>query len=122
MNKIIYSTYTNISVSYTHLDTQGKYEIAEPLYQKSLAIWNKILGDKHPNIAFCLNNLAGIYDMQGKYQQAESLYQGSLAIYEKALGQEHPSVGYSLNNLASLYYHQKQYDKSEPLYLSLIHI
>jgi len=29
-------------------DTQGKYAQAEPLFQRALAIWEKILGPEHP--------------------------------------------------------------------------
>jgi len=69
---------------------QGKYEQAEPLYQRALAIREKQLGPEHPYTATSLNNLAGLYRAQGKYEQAEPLYQRALAIREKQLGPEHP--------------------------------
>ena len=46
---------------------QGRYADAEPLYQRSLAIWDKALGRDHPNVAQSLNNLALLYDSQGRY-------------------------------------------------------
>ena len=96
--------------------TQGKYTEAEPLYQRSLAIWEKALGPEHPNVATSLNNLALLYGTQGKYAEAEPLYQRSLAIVEKVLGPEHPNVAQSLNNLAELYRTQGKYVEAEPLY------
>ncbi len=75
---------------------------AEPLYKRSLAIWEKALGPEHPHVAASLGNLAGLYQAQGKYAKAEPLYKRSLAIDEKALGPEHPYVAQSLENYADL--------------------
>ncbi len=44
---------------------QGNYTEAEPLYKRSLAIIEKVLGPEHPNVATSLNNLALLYDTQG---------------------------------------------------------
>jgi tetratricopeptide (TPR) repeat protein len=81
------------------LDTQGKYDEAEPLYRQSLAIRCKVcaihratssrdhsckvLGEEHQDVAASLNNLAALLRAQGKYDDAESLYQESLAIRRK---------------------------------------
>ena len=41
---------------------QGKYAEAGPLYERSLAIREKVLGPDHPDVATSLNNLAiGLY-------------------------------------------------------------
>jgi tetratricopeptide (TPR) repeat protein len=64
---------------------QGRYADAVPLYQRSLAIWEKALGRDHPDAATSLNNLASLYASQGRYAYAEPLYQRSLALLEKAL-------------------------------------
>ena len=61
-------------------NAQGKYAEAEPLYQRSLAIREKVLGAEHPQVATGLNNLALLYDNQGKYAEAEPLNKRSLAI------------------------------------------
>ena len=83
-------------------DTQGKYAEAEPLFRRSLAIWEMALGPEHPDVAQSLNNLAELYRAQGKYAQAEPLYQRALAIWEKTLGPEHPQVATVLENYAAL--------------------
>ena len=94
---------------------QGRYADAEPLYKRSLAIYEKALGPDHPHVATALNNLAQLYQAQGRYADAEPLYKRSLAIYEKALGPDHPDVATSLNNLAELYQAQGRYADAEPL-------
>lgn len=35
---------------------QGKYEEADPLHDRSLAILEKVLGPDHPDVAVVLNN------------------------------------------------------------------
>ena len=46
------------------LANQGKYEDAEPLYERSLAILEETLGPRHPHVASSLNNLAGLLKSQ----------------------------------------------------------
>ncbi|CAN0113270.1 unnamed protein product, partial [Ectocarpus sp. 12 AP-2014] len=65
-------------------------------------IREKALGPDHPDVASCLNNLAGLRQSQGKYDEAEPLYIRAVAIREKALGPDHPDVASCLNNLADL--------------------
>jgi hypothetical protein len=100
-----------------YLKAQGKYDLAEPLYKRDLAISETALGPDHPDVGTSLNNLAALYVAQGKYDLAERLYLRSLRLRETALGPDHPSVGTSLNNLAGLYRAQGKYDLAEPLYL-----
>ncbi|MFQ5852100.1 MAG: tetratricopeptide repeat protein [Candidatus Binatia bacterium] len=81
---------------------QGKYVLAEPLYQKSVAIWEKTLGLNHPAVAVGLNNLALLYTAQGNYARAESLYQRSREIWEDVLGPDSLYLAINLENHASL--------------------
>ena len=43
---------------------QGKYDDADPLYQRALAIDEKVLGPDHPDVAADLNNRAGLLESQ----------------------------------------------------------
>ncbi|GHO63193.1 hypothetical protein KSC_020850 [Ktedonobacter sp. SOSP1-52] len=65
------------------LTDQGRYEEAEPLYQRALAICERSPGAMHPDTCTILNNLAGLYDKQGRHAEASSLYQRAQAISEK---------------------------------------
>ena len=87
---------------------QGRYGDAVPVAKEALAIRERALGSKHPDVAANLNNLAALYNSQGRYAVAEPLYQSSLAIREKALGGEHPDVARSLDNLAAPYRQQRR--------------
>ncbi|CAB1101788.1 unnamed protein product [Ectocarpus sp. CCAP 1310/34] len=66
---------------------QGKYEEAEPLYKRSLAIDEKVYGPDHP---------------EGKYAGAVPLNERATEIWMKAFGPEHPTVATALNNRAWL--------------------
>ena len=61
----------NITASYLY--DVAQYPEAEPLYQRALAIRERVLGAEHPDTASSLNNLAILYAKQGKYEKAEPL-------------------------------------------------
>jgi tetratricopeptide (TPR) repeat protein len=50
------TTINNLAVMYMH---QGRYAEAEPLYRRTLSIYEKALGPDHPDLGTTLNNLAG---------------------------------------------------------------
>ncbi|MEM9154176.1 MAG: tetratricopeptide repeat protein, partial [Cyanobacteria bacterium P01_F01_bin.33] len=93
-----------------------------PLYQQALELSKELLGQKHPDVATSLNNLAALYESQGRYEQAEPLYQQALELRKELLGHKHPSVATSLNNLAGLYRSQGRYEQAEPLYQQALEI
>ena len=99
-----------------YIEAEARYAEAEPLYKRSLVIWEKSPGLDHPNVAVVLNNLAGLYQSQGRYTEAEPLLKRSLAIKEKALGPDNPDVALSLNTLAETYRAQGRDADAEPLY------
>lgn len=43
---------------------QGKYAVAEPLYERAQAIQEKLLGPEHPDVADLLNSRATLLAMQ----------------------------------------------------------
>src|SRR6516225_5410959 len=50
-------------------DDLGRYAEAEGLYQRALAIQEKVLGASHPDVAPTLHSLAGVYLEQSKYAE-----------------------------------------------------
>jgi CHAT domain-containing protein/Tfp pilus assembly protein PilF len=99
------------------LQEQGRYEEAEPLNRRDLAIKEKVLGPEHPDVALSLNNLAVLLKLQGRYAEAEPLYRRALVIQLKSHGPEHPDVAYVLNNMATLREAQRRYIDAAPLFL-----
>ena len=106
----------------TMLWKMGRYDEAEPLYRRALAIGEKALGHNHPDVATWLNNLANLLQAQGNYRDAEPLFRRAIAIGEKTLGHNHPEVATWLNNLAILLQAQGKYDEAEPLFRRAIAI
>ena len=99
--------------------TQGKYAKAEPLYIRSLAIREGVLGKDHPDVATALSNLADLYRLQIRYAEAETLYERSLAITEKALGKEHPNVARILESFMAFFQAQGRYAEAQSIYKRL---
>ena len=46
------------------LANQGKYDDAEPLFKRALAIREETFGPRHPDVASSLNNLARVLNLQ----------------------------------------------------------
>ena len=82
---------------------QGRLREAEPLFQESLTMRQRLFPEDHPDVATSLNNLAVLYKDQGRLREAEPLFQESLAMYRRLFSKDHRDVAASLNNLASLY-------------------
>src|SRR5262249_55501743 len=61
------------------------------------------LGERHPDYATSLNNLAGLYGELGRHAEAEPLLVKAMEIRRTALGERHPHYASSLNSLAELY-------------------
>ena len=56
-----------------NLNAQGKYGSAQPMFEKSLEIHRRLLGDQDPQTALFYKNLANNLTAQGKYQKARPL-------------------------------------------------
>ena len=92
------------------------YAIVEPLFQRALAIREKVLYPGHPDLATSLSDLAILYWTQSKYEQAEPLFQRAISISEKVLGSDHLDLAKRLNGLGILYVDQGKYEQAEPLF------
>jgi tetratricopeptide (TPR) repeat protein len=90
----------NRAGEYFHV--RAAYIQARPVYERALAIREKVHGPEHPHTAESLNNLALLLQDGGDHAAARPLYERALAIREKALGPEHPDTAMSLNNLSLL--------------------
>jgi tetratricopeptide (TPR) repeat protein len=98
------------------LGAKALFAEAEPLYRRALAIAERSYGADHPNVATCLNNLAGLLRGTNRPSEAEPLYRRALAIDEKSYGPDHPEVATDLNNLAELLRTTDRLSEAEPLY------
>ena len=102
---------------------EAKYEQAEPLLKRALAIQEKVLGHEHPDTANSLNHLAILYSgAQGKLDDTELLNKQSLTTREQVVEPEHSDVINSLYKRATLYHEQNNYDEAELLYKQALDI
>ncbi|NET56007.1 MAG: tetratricopeptide repeat protein [Symploca sp. SIO2E6] len=101
---------------------QGFYELAEDWYQECQVVVETRLGNKHPDFATSLNNLAQVYSQQGRCREAELLRQQAIDIDKRSLNTYHPDFAKHLNQLAGLYSFQGCYGEAELLYKQVIAI
>ncbi|CAB1110285.1 unnamed protein product [Ectocarpus sp. CCAP 1310/34] len=112
------------------LEVQGKYAEAEPLYERSQAIRENVLGPEHSDVGRSLNNLAALKMRQvvdrclntiplltqRDYDEADRLFKRSEGILEKTLHPKHPDVAALLNNQAQLFQKQGKNSDAQPHY------
>ena len=65
------------------IPVQGRYAEAEPLYRRSLAIWEKALGPDHPNVATSFDNYAALLRETGRTAEADEMDARAKAIRDK---------------------------------------
>lgn len=102
-----------------YLKERAQYAQAEPLYLKTLKIWENTAGEESLEVAYPLDGLATLYRELGKYEKAEPLYHRALGIWEKT---EDLRITYSLYGLADLYRKLGRYQESEKNHLRAIQI
>jgi tetratricopeptide (TPR) repeat protein len=95
---------------------RAAYSRARPLFERALAISEKVLGLEHAETARSLNSLAGILTEQDDLAGARPLFERALAIREKTLGPEHLDTAGSLNNLATLLQAQGDFAEARRLF------
>jgi tetratricopeptide (TPR) repeat protein len=86
----------------------GDYDAAAKLYVEAIAVKHRLLGEKHPEIAITLGNLARALQNKGDLPGAEARFREALAMLRETLGELHPDVAMELNNLAFV-----QYDRGD---------
>jgi tetratricopeptide (TPR) repeat protein len=96
------------------LSEQGDLPAARPLYERALAIFEKVLEPEHPTTAMSLNNFANVLQDQGDLMRPQPLYERALAIWEKTLATEHPNTNRGRYNFARLHLAKRQAVDAQP--------
>jgi serine/threonine protein kinase/Tfp pilus assembly protein PilF len=94
----------------------GRYDQAEPLYQRALGIRRELFPGDHRLVAFSLTHLAACRLSQRRITDARDLYQQALDMRRRLLGEEHEEVAQSLNNLAKTYVETGEHEHAEQLF------
>jgi len=82
---------------------QKDLEVVEEHLRTAIAAQKEELGADHPEVAFSLIDIAGVYRAQGRDKEAERALKSALSIRQNALGSDHLLVGAALNELSQLY-------------------
>lgn len=74
-----------------------------------------MIGEEHPDSAYCLNKLGALLQARGDFRSARHHYEKALRICIQVLGQEHPDTALSLHNLAMLCFFEDDFDEATKL-------
>lgn len=92
---------------------QGKYGMAEEMYERCLDLKLQMFGDEHLEVAVNLHNLAVLHSAKRAYLKAEILYKRALEIRAKLLGEDHAELVPILRNYALLLRKSNRKEESE---------
>ena len=81
-----------------------------------MEITGKVLGNNHPDVAICCNNIGLVYERQRNYSSALDWYRKSLDMKQNMLGETHPSTIKTLENMGRVYFALKDYDQAQDYY------
>ena len=81
---------------------QGKYDEAQPYFDRSLSIDEKSLGPDHPSTITSRAWIADNLKKKGDLVAARPVMEEIVASRERVQGPDHPDVAASLNSLAQL--------------------
>jgi tetratricopeptide (TPR) repeat protein len=99
-----------------YLFDHGRYEQAEPLYQRALRIGQQIWGETHSQVASTLCDLAYLSYEQGKYEQAKPLFERVVGLWERVWGPTHPALARPLHGLGMTCRKQGKDEQAERAY------
>ena len=115
-------TYDHLNEAGTFAERAAQYKPARRHFEELLELSHREHGERSPETATVLNNLAGVLWATGQYAEAEPLYRQALEIVRTALGEEHPDYALSLNNLAFVLGETDQCAEAESLYRQALEI
>ena len=85
---------------------QERYDLAQPLFERALAIMRSTFGPDHLNLATPMHNLGRIAGERGDLAQAREYHQKALAIRARSLGEYSPPAAESVIQLGKLAYQE----------------
>lgn len=103
------------SIGTTYL-ALGHYPESEPHLRAALEIRRRLHGDRHPDVAISLNDLASLRNAQGRHAEEESLLREALIIQRRLHGDKHVDVASTIQSLGAALRTQHKYEEAEPFY------
>ncbi len=101
----IADSYNNIGLIYSGY----AYDNATLHFEKALGIYRNLLGENHPKVALCYNNLALVNDSQKQYNEALDYLYKVEQIWNATYEGEHPNKAFTLASMGNIHFHKKEY-------------
>ena len=79
-----------------------RYDEAEEMHSRSLAMKEALLGPSHPSVAISLSGIADLYVAQGQVTKARRALVRAIEISTESYGREHPQTEYLQGQLGEL--------------------
>ena len=105
--------YNNMGLVYIRLDQPDK---AKECYEKALALYRSVHGEKHPKIAGTTGNLAEAYVTLGELDKAAETQRIATQLCIEVYGPEHRSVGTQYNTEGNISSRLGDYEKAIEYY------
>ena len=93
------ATISTLDTLARELQTQGKYDEAEPLCREALEVSRETLGSRHLSTLRSINNLGVLLKVKGDLAAAEPLVREALEVSRETLGERHALTLTAINNL-----------------------
>lgn len=93
----------------------GRYDAAEDLNRRVLALDRRLHGPRHPHVADDLLNLGNVALVRGRAGDATPQFREALAILEEWYGAEHPETASAMTILAQSLVPQQQFEEASTL-------
>jgi len=122
VDRVAYQSANTMNAQGENLYAQGKYAQAQPLFEKALETFRRVLTDDQPETARSYVWLATSLNAQGKYAQAQPLFEKALEIHRRLLTDDHPHTAAGYNNLAQNLWVQGKYAQAQPLFEKALEI
>lgn len=74
------------------LDTSGRHREAAEMLRQALAVYERVLGADHYEVAGVLETLAGVAERTGEREPAAALHERARGIRRRVLGHTHRSA------------------------------
>ncbi|MBI3515281.1 MAG: CHAT domain-containing protein, partial [Proteobacteria bacterium] len=101
-------------------DLEGRDDLVEPFYRRSLAIREKALGPDHPDVVASLKRLAGVNRLLRRAEVAEALYRRVAEINARTRGGNDRETLGAVFQQAKAYHSQNRLADAEPLYRQVL--
>ena len=118
----LHPTYAHLNAAGVFANHTARHKTARRRFEELLKLSHHEYGERSPETATALNNLAGVLQATGQYAEAEQLHRQALEIDWEVLGEKHPGYATTLNNLAGVLQATGQYTEAERLHRQALEI